>query len=87
MKTRLGTIRRVIREEYLRGVPDWALRQVAKNAVDELREHIKRYVSSNKKSQADVQHAFKEADEALNELEDEITDLIEEKLFQFVRRV
>lgn len=88
MKARLGDIRRMIREEFLRGVPEFALRQATRNYVDEVRQHVKRFVLMNKsQTTADQRYTIDLANQVLEELEEETFNLLEDKLWQFVRQV
>lgn len=88
MKARLGDVRKAIREEYLRGVPEFALRQATRSYVEEVRQHVKRFVLMNKsQTTADQRYTIDLANQVLEELEEETFNLLEDKLWQFVRQV
>jgi hypothetical protein len=88
MKMRVGDLRRVIREEFMRGVPEWALRQATSKYVEEIRQHVKTFIMMNKSQTGEGQkEAIAAANLVLEELEDETYDLLEDKLYQFIRRV
>lgn len=88
MKVRVGDLRKMIREEYLRGVPEYVLRQATEKYVDEIRQHIFRFILANKSAtEIDQKGAIDAANEVLAELEEKANDLLEDSLFQFVRQV
>jgi len=88
MKVRLGDLRQVIREEYLRGVPEFVLRQATERYVEEIRKQIFRFILANKSQVGtDQRQAIAAANEVLKDLELKANDLLEDQLFQFVRQV
>jgi len=88
MKMRVDELRGVIREEYLRGVPEFVLRTATKKYVDEIRQHVARYIMANKSNtSADRREAIAAADDVLEDLESKVNDLLEDQLFAFARRV
>jgi len=88
MKVRLREVRQIIREEALRGIPEFVLRQATQRYVEEIRAHLKRFILSNKSETApDQRKSFAIANDVLEQLEEEANDLLEEKLFQFTRNV
>ena len=88
MRLRAGQLRRVIREEFLRGVPDWALRQASKDFTEEVRQYLKKFILMNKsETPADQREALAAANDVLDDLEEEAYELLSDKLYQFSRRV
>lgn len=88
MKVRVGQLRKMIREEYLRGVPEHALRASTEKYVEEIRQHIFRFILANKsQTEVDQRAALKIADEVLVELEEKANALLEDSLYQFIRQV
>lgn len=89
MKTSAKELRRLIKEEaFLHGVPEWALRQDASNFVDAVRDRIKRYIMLQKSENSnDQREAIAAMNDVCDDLEDKVYALIEEELFNFVRRV
>lgn len=88
MKVRVGDLRKMIREEYLRGVPEFALRQATTKYVAEIRQQIFRFILANKsQTEVDQRAAMQAADQVLTELEEKANDLLEDMLYQFVRQV
>lgn len=88
MKVKLGTLRQLIKEEYLHGVPEWQLRQDTHEFVNQIRDRIKSYVLVNKsENNLDQQQAFSAMNDACDELEDRVYDVLEQELWSFTRRV
>lgn len=88
MRVRVGDLRKAIREEYLRGVPEFVLRQATEKYVQEIRQHIFRFILANKSAvEVDQRAAIAAANEVLEELEQKANDLLEDQLYQFIRKV
>lgn len=88
MKVRVGDLRKAIREEYLRGVPEFVLRQATTKYVEEIRQQLFRFILANKSNTGpDQREAIAAANEVLEELETKANDLLEDQLYQFIRRV
>lgn len=88
MKVRVGDIRKAIREEYLRGVPEFVLRQATTKYVDEIRQQLFRFILANKsQTPADQREAQKAANQVLVDLEQKANDLLEDSLYTFIRQV
>jgi hypothetical protein len=88
MKVRIGDIRQMIHEEYLRGVPEYALRTATEKYVDEIRQHVFRFILANKSATGqDQRAAIAAANEVLEELEEKANDLLEDSLYRFIRQV
>lgn len=77
-----------VNEEFLRGIPEFVLRQATEKYVDEIRKQIFRFIMTNKSS-SDVERrdALAAANQVLEELEEKANDLLEDQLYQFIRRV
>lgn len=88
MKIRIDELRGAIREEYLRGIPEFVLRNATKKYVVEIKQHIARYIMANKSNtSADRRAALAAADSVLEDLEKKVNDLLEDQLFAFTRQV
>jgi hypothetical protein len=88
MKTTVLELRQLITEEYLRGIPEFVLRNATKKYVDEIKQHISRYIMANKSNtSADRRAALAAADSVLEDLEKKVNDLLENQLFAFTRQV
>lgn len=88
MKVRVGDLRKTIREEYLRGVPEFVLRQATTKYVEEIRQQIFRFILANKSNTGpDQREAIAACNVVLEDLEQKANDLLEDQLYQFIRRV
>jgi len=88
MKVRLGDLRSLIKEEFLHGVPEWQLRQDTAEFVNRIRDRITGYVLINKSDNlADRNEAMQAMNDACDELEEKVYDVLDSSLFSFTRRV
>lgn len=88
MKTTVGQLRQFLREEYLRGVPEFVLRGATEKYIDEIRNHVKKYilqVHSNDYMQQ--RESIAAANEVLEDLEEKSNELLEDALFSFMQGV
>jgi hypothetical protein len=79
--------RGIIREELLRGVPDFALRRATDEYIESLQRAILPHVRATAKSSAETREAQARLRAALEELGDEVQALLQDRLYQYVRRV
>lgn len=88
MKVRLGDVRQLIREEFLRGIPEFVLRQATERYVDEIRQHINKFITVNKSENGiDQQNAMEAANSVLEDLQEESFNLLNDKLWTFIQQV
>jgi hypothetical protein len=88
VRTTVGQLRRLIKEEYLHGVPEWQLREDTTEYVNKIRSRIKTYILLNKSENgADQREAIDAMNDVLDELDEKIYDVLEDALFNFTRRV
>jgi hypothetical protein len=80
-------VRSVLKEDYARGIPDFALQQVSSNAADELKQHIRRYIEMTAHDPVKHRQMLGAANRVLEELEVDMKELLEEKLLKFIRSV
>ena len=85
MKVKLGTLRKMIHEEYMRGVPEFMLRDATHKYVEVIRQHVQRHIAATKKSPIAAREAIELANKTLLELEEEANQLLENKLWEFIR--
>lgn len=85
MKIRVGDLKKIVHEEYLRGVPEFVLQEASGKFVDEIRKHIKKHIMLVKRNPADVREAMDSANDVLNDLEQEVNELLEQKIWQFIQ--
>lgn len=76
-----------LNEDYARGIPDFALQQVAADAVDGLRRHMRNHVNQTSTDPARQRKMLVASNNVLKDLEKSIKELLEDKLLQYMRSV
>ena len=79
--------RGIVREELLRGVPDFALRRATDEYVESLQRAILPHLRATAKSPAETREAQARLKAALEQLGDEVQALLQDRLFQWIRHV
>ena len=82
-----SAVKTLLKEDYARGIPDFALSQVASDAAEGLKHHLRRHIIQMSADPAKQRQMFTSASVLLRELEGEMKELLEEKLLKFVRSV
>jgi hypothetical protein len=78
-------VKTVLKEDYARGIPDFALSQVSADAVEGLKRHLKKHIQQTSGDPAKQRQMLAASNEVLGELEVEIKQLLEDKLLKFIR--
>jgi hypothetical protein len=78
-------IRTVLAEDYARGIPDFALSQVASDAAEGLKRHLKRHIQITASDSVRQREMLAAANEVLEEIEEDIKKVLEDKMLQFIR--
>jgi hypothetical protein len=86
MKINEHELRKIIREEYMRGVPEFMLRQASSDCVERIKQHINKYIQLRAQNPSHARELRMMANSILSDLEDEIYDLVESKLWQFMQQ-
>lgn len=86
MKMTVAQLRSLVREEYLRGVPEFVLREATRKYVKEVRQQIRKHIEQTMAGNA-AKDAYEHAENVLNEFEEEANVLLEDKLWQFIQGV
>lgn len=88
MKLRLGELKDLLNEEYLRGIPEYALRQETEKYIEGIKRLLFKFILANKsKTPSEQREAMAAANVILEELETEANDLLEEQLWAFIRQI
>lgn len=88
MKIKVSDLKKIIQEENLKGIPEFAFQQATDRFVEEIEKQIERFILLNKSANAtDQRQAMKDAAVVLDELKEEVTALLENKLWQFLQNV
>lgn len=85
MKLRIGDLRQIISEEYLRGVPEFVIREETRKFVDGIRQQLRRHVFMTMGNPVMERENLAAANEVLTELEAEALKLVEQKLWKFMQ--
>lgn len=78
-------VRRTLSEDYARGIPDFALAMVAKDAADDMRRHMLNFINQTTSNPAERRKRSAAAAEVLKSIEIEMKSLLEDKLSDFLR--
>lgn len=80
-------VRSVLKESDLaRGIPDFVLSQVASDAAESMKMHLKRHISQVAQDPSKQRQMLSAAAVVLKELEDDMRELLQNKLESFLRR-
>ena len=77
----------VLKEDLARGIPDFALSEVASDASEGLKRHLKKYIQLNSSDPVKQRQMYVAANQVLRDLEKDMKDLMEDKLQAFLRSV
>jgi len=77
----------VLNEDYARGIPDFALQQVASNATDELRRLLRNHINQTSPDPSKQRQMLAAANVVLKETEKDVKELLEDKLARYMRNV
>lgn len=83
----MGELRRMIREEQMRGVPEFAVREATRKYVAELRQWLRRHVEQTRGSEHEARDVLEKSEEALSQLEEDANKLADESLWRLLQRV
>lgn len=88
MKIKVRDLRKLIREEFLHGVPEWRLRQDVSDFVDVIKSRITDFVLINKSDNSlDRQEAINAMNDVCVELDAKVYDVLEDQIWNFTRKV
>lgn len=94
LQNRLHNLRRLIREEieilsedYARGIPDFVLVQISRDAAETMRQYLVRHINQTTVNPEDRRQKSAAANITLQELEIQMKELMEDKLSQYLRSV
>ncbi len=85
-KLSLHQLRKLIREEYGRGIPDFATTNAASNCSEEMKGHLVRFIQQRTTNPVEQRQLYVKASESLKTMETEIKEVIEKHLLQFLYR-
>jgi hypothetical protein len=83
MKLTGTRLRKIIKEELVRGIPEFSVRQIAETCSEDVKRLIVSHINSNSSSQQERIHMISQMNIIIEDLEKEVKDLIESKLSEF----
>ena len=83
-KISIKDLRRLVREEYARGIPDFVTSNAASNCSEEMKRHLVRYVQQKAADPRTQRDLLGRANSSLDEMEKEIKEVIEKHMMQFI---
>lgn len=83
-KISIKDLRRLVREEYARGIPDFVTSNAASNCSEEMKRHLVRYVQQKAADPRTQRELLGRANSSLDEMEKEIKEVIEKHMMQFI---
>lgn len=87
MKLSVADIRKIIREEYARGIPDFAISQIATDCAEDTKRQLVRFINQKSANPQQQRQLLSAANLVTKDLEKEIKEKIEEKLLDFLQRI
>jgi len=87
VKLKVSELRRLVREEYARGIPDFVTSNAASNCVEEMKRHLVRYVQQKAADPKTQRELLIRANSSLDEMEKEIKEVIEKHMMSFIYNV
>lgn len=86
-KITIQHLKQIIQEEYLKGVPEFVLRQTTENYVKELKRQITKHILQDK-SQTTIKQkeAIAAMTQSMDDFEKEVNDLLENNLWNFLQK-
>ncbi len=80
-------LRRLVREEYARGIPDFVTSNAAAGCAEEIKRHLVRYVQQKAADPKTQRELLGRANISLDEMENEIKDVIEKHMMTFIYNI
>jgi len=84
IKLTVREVRKLVREEYARGIPDFVTTNAASNCAEEMKRHLVRYVQQKAADPRAQRDLLARANVSLEEMEKEIKEVIEKHMMAFI---
>lgn len=79
-------VKSILKEDLARGIPDFVLSQIASDTSESLKQHLRRHITQVAQDPSKQRQMLSAANMVLQELEEDIIELLGNKLDQFIRR-
>ena len=86
MKIKVGQLRQLIHEEYMRGVPEYVLHDATTRYIENIRLFVERHIAMTQKDPVSQRETMELANEILHKFEEDANKLLEDSLWQFMQR-
>ena len=86
MKVKLGDLRQAIQEEFLRGVPEFMLRDITSRYMESIKNMLERHIEMTSIDPTQTREKMDAANEVMKSLEEDVYQVLEDKLWQFMQR-
>lgn len=86
MKLSEKLLKQLIAEEYMRGVPEFMVREVVEDCASKIEGHLKRYIQMRSQSSSEARELHENANEMLENLKNEMFDLVERNIWSFMHK-
>ena len=83
MKVKLSDVKRIIREEYALGMPEFTMARIASECAEDVKRQLVNYINQKSNNPQQQRKLLAIANSVTNELEIEVKSKIEEKLLEF----
>lgn len=83
-KLSVQQLRKLVREEYARGIPDFVTSTAASNCAEEMKRHLVRYVQQKAADPRAQRELLARANSSLEDMEKEIKEVIEKHMLDFI---
>mgnify|MGYP003350706040 CR=1 FL=1 len=86
MKLTSSRLKKIIKEELARGIPEFSVRQIAETCAEDVKRLIVNHINSNSSSQQERTYMISQMNLVTEDLEKDVKDLIDSKLSEFFGR-
>ena len=76
----------LLKEDLARGIPDFVLSQISSDAAESMKQHLRRHITQVAQDPSKQRQMLGAANVVLEELEEEMIELLRNKLDGFLRR-
>ena len=83
-KLSVGQLRKLVREEYARGVPDFVTSNAAVNCSEEMKRHLVRYIQQKSADPRVQRELLVRLNVSLEDMEKDIKEVIEKHMMSFI---
>jgi len=85
INVKTGTVRRIIREEFIKGIPEFLLRNVTDECAERLKAYILKFIQSRAQNSTHQRELIAAANETIAELKEKLYADVEDKLYSFIQ--